>query len=94
MVSTCLITCLKLITFATYIPDASAVIDNDDLERGVLTAVPAPEEVPTDAAKPVDRHLELRLRWRPHGVPSGSLTQVNQFRIPCTNTSVRDLIMS
>lgn len=70
-------TCLKLRSRVTYISDASAVIDDDDLERGVLTAVPAPEEVPADAAEPIDRHLELRLSWRPHGVLSGSLTQVN-----------------
>ena len=52
------------IVHVTYVPDASAVVDDDDLERGVLAAVPAPEEVAPDAAEPVDRHLQLRLRRR------------------------------
>ena len=55
----------KVASGATYVLDASAVVDDDDIERGVLAAVPAPEEVPADAAEPVDRHLELRLRRRP-----------------------------
>jgi hypothetical protein len=67
----------------TYVPDASAVVDDDDVERGVLAAVPAPEEVAADAAEPVDGHLELRLSGRPHRVLPGGLsshthTQVNQ----------------
>ena len=48
----------KRLPGVTYVLDASAVVDDDDIERGVLTAVPAPEEVP---AEPVDRHLELSL---------------------------------
>ena len=62
----------------TYVPDASAVVHDDDVERGVLTAVPAPEEVPANAAEAVDGDLQLRLSGRPHGVLSGGLSQVNQ----------------
>jgi hypothetical protein len=66
----------------TYVLDTSAVVDDDDVERGVLAAVPATEEVATDAAEPVDRHLELRHSWRPHSVLAGGLSQVKKFRIP------------
>jgi len=64
----------KVASGATYVLDASAVVDDDDIERGVLAAVPAPEEVPADAAEPVDRHLELGLSGRPHRVLSGGLS--------------------
>lgn len=38
--------------------------------------MPAPEEVPANAAEAVDRHLELRFGRRPHRVLSGGLSQV------------------
>ena len=41
-------------------------------------AVLAPEEVLANEAEAIDRHLELRLSGRPHGVLSGGLSQVNQ----------------
>lgn len=45
---------------------ASGVVDGDDVEgRAVAAPVPAPQEVAPDAAEPVDRHLQLRLRRRP-----------------------------
>ena len=69
---------LQLASIFTYVPDASAVVHNDDVERGVLTAVPAPEEVPANAAKAVDGDLQLCLSGRPHGVLSGGLSQGNQ----------------
>lgn len=81
----------------TYVPDASAVVDDDDLERGVLAFVPAPEEVAANAAEAVDGNLELRLSRRPHGVLSGSLPQVEQFiqdlRLQSEHTSVQYMIL-
>ena len=41
-------------------------------------AVLAPEEVLANEAEAIDRHLELRLSGRPHGVLSGGLSHVNQ----------------
>ena len=67
----------KRLPGVTYVLDASAVVDDDDIERGVLAAVPAPEEVPADAPEPVDRHLELGLSGRPHRVLSGGLSQIS-----------------
>ena len=64
----------KRLPGVTYVLDASAVVDDDDIERGVLAAVPAPEEVPADAPEPVDRHLELGLSGRPHRVLPGGLS--------------------
>ena len=48
--------CLK--NTSSYQSASRTFVDDDDIERGVLTAVPAPEEVP---AEPVDRLLELSL---------------------------------
>lgn len=65
---------LQLAAIFTYVLNASAVVHDDDIDRGVLTAVPAPEEVPANAPEAVDRHLQLRLGGRPHGVLSGRLS--------------------
>ena len=39
--------------------DAAGVIDGDDVQQRVLPAVPAAQEVATDAAEAVDGHLQL-----------------------------------
>lgn len=41
--------------------DTSGVVDGNDVEGGVLPAVPAPEEIPTDPPEPIDGHLDLGL---------------------------------
>lgn len=40
---------------------ATRVIDHDDVQERVPTAVPATEELATNSAKPIDGHLELLL---------------------------------
>ena len=65
----------KRLPGVTYVLDASAVVDDDDIERGVLAAVPAPEEVP---AEPVDRLLELSLASAGAFSPVACHSQVSQ----------------
>lgn len=43
----------------THILHTSTVINDNDIEGRILPPVPAPEEVPSNATKPVDRHLQF-----------------------------------
>lgn len=45
--------------------DTSGVVDGNDVEGGVLPAVPAPEEIPPDPPEPIDGHLDLGLYHSP-----------------------------
>lgn len=49
----------ETVRLATYVLDATTVVDDDNVEGGILPAVPAPEEVTTDASEAIDGHLEL-----------------------------------
>lgn len=43
----------------SYILNTTAVIDNHDFEWGVISAVPAAEEVPTNPSKAIDCNFQL-----------------------------------
>lgn len=58
-----------------YILNTTAVVHDDNFERGVLPAVPAAEEVPADPPESVDRHLELRDCLPSYGARSRGLDE-------------------
>lgn len=43
--------------------DTSGVVDCDNVERGVLAAVPAPQEVASDSSESINGHLKLCLYY-------------------------------
>lgn len=56
-----------------YILDTATVVHNDDIKGRVFAAVPAPQEVASDAPKSVDRNLQLRHCLSPHSAGSANL---------------------
>lgn len=39
--------------------DTAGVVNDQDVERGVLPSMPAPQEIPSNPTEPIDRHLQL-----------------------------------
>ena len=57
----------------TYILDSAAVVNSNNLDRRILAAFQAAEEVPADATKAIDGNLELGGGLSLDGSRSGDL---------------------
>lgn len=49
--------------------DTPCVVDGNDIQWGVLPAMPTPQKVSSDSPKPIDRHLQLCLYHSPPVTP-------------------------
>lgn len=52
---------------------ASGVVDGNDIQRGVLSPMPAPQEVPPNPTESIDCHFQLRLNHSPLVLPTTDL---------------------